>query len=562
MKSSTMIPEVLESERINALRSYEIDYSLSEESIDRISRLASIICNKPIALVTFIDEHRQWIKSSIGIKLKYTEREVAFCNHTIRADGIFEVTDTLEDFRFKENPSVTGEPKIRFYAGVPLITSDGFRVGSVCVIDRKPSSLTEEQKEALTLLSDSVVRVLELKKQKRQLAEERKRADQAVRAKADFLSTMSHEIRTPLNGISGIAHLLMEEDHLPDQVNYLKTLKFSAGNLMSIVNDILDFSKIEAGAISFEEINFNLNELLSEIKNANQIKAKDKQIVVKLKRDDDLPEVVIGDPFRLSQILNNLVNNAIKFTHVGEVMIDVHQEKYEGGRYKILFSVKDSGIGIPSNKLHQLFDPFTQMDSSITRKFGGTGLGLTITKRLLELQGSTLNVSSELNQGSEFSFRLNFHVPSGAYKKSDSAYIFQSLQGASILLAEDNEVNVLIAQRIMRSWDITLEHANNGKEVLEKLTHQKFNLVLMDLQMPVMDGYEAARYIRNEGYPHANLPIIALTASATADEKNAALEAGMDDFLSKPFDPVELHRKMQKHLQLAMENGGKVWPLL
>lgn len=543
----------LETERQKALESYSIEYKINEKQFDEITRFASIICNRPISLITFIDDNQQWIKSSAGMwDAKCTDRNDSFCKHTIQSDDIFEVEDTLQNPAFKENPLVTNDPRIRFYAGAPIITPEGYRIGALCVIDQQPGKLTEQQREALTVLSHAVISLLEVRKQHDKLLLEKQKAVHAARAKADFLSTMSHEIRTPLNGIIGIAHLLNDEHPAAHQVEYIKTLKFSANNLMSIVNDILDFSKIEAGGITLEQIQFNLNELLIEIKGAHQLRAQDKGIKLKLKRDDDIPELVLGDPSRLSQILNNLIGNAIKFTHHGEVLIDASLQDRSSQHASVFFSIQDTGIGIPEDKQEILFQQFTQVDSSITRKFGGTGLGLAITKNLLELHGSPIKLHSELRKGSTFSFTIEFKLPQKddktEIKNPERLHQLERFQNPTILLVEDNEVNTLIAKAIMKNWGVKIMHAANGEEALSLLTTQNFDLVLMDLQMPVMDGYETTRAIRQTGFSLSALPIIGLSASAMDSEKHQALAAGMNDFVRKPFNPLDLNLKMKKYL--------------
>lgn len=542
----------LEQQRIAALNEYAIEYGLREKQFDEITKLAAIVCDKPIALITFLDEKTQWIKSDMGFSATCTDRELAFCNKTILGEEILEIENAATDVMFSANPFVTGEPFIRFYAGAPLTTPDGLQIGSLCVIDTKPGKLTEQQREALTTLSHSVIRLLELKKRQRELIEEKQRAEEAGKAKASFLSTMSHEIRTPLNGISGIAHILMEEEHLPHQAEYIRTLKFSANHLMAIVNDILDFSKIEAGGISFEHIPFNLDELLSEIKNANLLRAQDKQIKLKLKRDDELPQFVTGDPVRLSQILNNLVNNAVKFTDSGEVIMDAQVEQLDSTHVQVRFTVKDTGIGIPKEKQENLFEQFCQIDSSITRRYGGTGLGLAITKRLLELQGSSMNLKSEVGFGSEFSFVLAFEISEDIQvsnrKPPTLSDEHHSFEGATILLVEDNEANTLIAKKFLKNWGARVVHVTNGKDAVKQVQQRTFDLVLMDLQMPEMDGYEATTMIRQAGYSPFELPVIALTASAIDTEREQALAVGMNDLITKPFSPIELHTKLKKYL--------------
>lgn len=560
MEKSTTDKEM---QRQEALRSYSIEYQVGEKQFNDISRLASIICDRPIALITFIDAQHQWIKSSVGLgdrnDLMRMDRSISFCGHTIGNDDVFIVEDSLCHPLFQENPLVVNDPKIRFYAGAPLITPGGQRIGALCVIDQKPGKLTEAQTEALKVLSYSIITLLELNKQNVQLAEEKQKALQAARAKGDFLSTMSHEIRTPLNGIIGITNILADEqleDHLAE---YVKTLTFSANNLMSIVNDVLDYSKIEAGGITLEQIPFNLNDLLIGIKNANQVKAHNKGIKLKLKREDDIPEFVVGDPARLSQVLNNLLSNAIKFTHHGEVTMDVSLNEVSGEHASVHFSIRDTGIDIPQDKKEFLFQKFTQLDSSITRKFGGTGLGLAITKRLLKLYRSEITCHSEPGKGSTFSFTIDFPVAPKKVNQDASGASpgkqFEHFQNPAVLLVEDNEVNTMITKTIVKKWGVQIKHATNGREALTLLERENFDLILMDLQMPVMDGYEATRAIRQTGHSMSELPIIGLSASAMESEKDQAMEAGMNDFICKPFNPMDLNRKLKENLHERFLTG-------
>jgi signal transduction histidine kinase/ActR/RegA family two-component response regulator len=538
-----------EMKRLASLQSYPVNLLLKEQEFDEITRLGAIICDKPVAMITFLTEDTQWIKSSVGVGLKYIQRKYSFCQHTIQHDSILEVNDTLKDKAFCTHPLVVNEPYIRFYAGVPLIMGDGQRIGTLCVGDIHPGVLTDKQKSALLYLSHCVVNLLELKKQKSLLSEQKRKAEESALAQSDFLSTMSHEIRTPLNGIAGLAHLLMEENPQPHQINYIKTIQFSANNLMSIVNDVLDFNKIEAGHIALEKIPFQLKELVSEVSTVNQIKAADKGITLKVKFDPDLPDRVIGDPLRLTQILNNLVSNAVKFTHHGGVTIEVLLAQKRPHNVVVHFAVIDTGIGIPKEKQHLLFKRFSQVDSSISRKFGGTGLGLAIIKRLLDLQGSQILVNSEEGKGSLFSFSLPFDLPSKQQKPREKiAHEFDRFDGEKILVVEDNEVNTLIAIKLLSRWDLQVIVAANGKEALEKIEKETFAAILMDIQMPVMDGYEATRKIREKGYLPSALPIIGLSASTALGEIDHARMMGMNDFVTKPFNPDELHMKLKKYL--------------
>ena len=373
-------------------------------------------------------------------------------------------------------------------------------------------------------------------------------AEQAAVAKTQFLSTMSHEIRTPMNAVIGITHLLMQNAR-EDQAEYLKILKFSAENLLVLINDILDFNKIEAGKITFEEVDFSLKDLLGNIRAALLQKAIDKGIQLKLMMDDDLPDAVKGDSVRIGQILTNLVSNAVKFTDYGRVTISASILKKDADATTVTFEVKDTGIGIPQDKWDSIFDSFTQASSETTRKYGGTGLGLTITKRLLELQGSKIQLESAPGEGSIFYFDLRLKNSSFQFKKRTepdmTSQKHPSLKGLKLLIADDNRINIIVAQQFFKRWDIESDVAENGVLAVQMVQQSDYDMVLMDLQMPEMDGYEATQSIRSLSNDRfAQIPIIALTASAMLDIKDKAFSVGMNDYISKPFNPDELYRKI------------------
>ncbi|HEY2584023.1 MAG TPA: ATP-binding protein [Mucilaginibacter sp.] len=373
-------------------------------------------------------------------------------------------------------------------------------------------------------------------------------AEKAASAKSQFLSTMSHEIRTPMNAVIGFTHLLLQLDPRPEQLEYLKLLKFSAENLLVLINDILDFSKIEAGKIEFEEADFQIKELVSNIRLALLQKAVEKNIKLKLLIDQELPDVVNGDPVRLGQILTNLISNSVKFTRVGKVTIVASLHKKTEDYTVIDFEIADTGIGIAEDKLENIFESFTQASAETTRKYGGTGLGLTITKKLLGLMGSEINVKSELGKGSVFYFRLS--LKNGTTKITgdlkDKPFVEEkSLKGIKILIAEDNQINVILAKQYMKLWDVECDVAENGNIALTLVQTNDYKMVLMDLQMPELDGYQTTAAIRElPGEKYKNLPIIALTASAMLDIKDHAFLVGMNDYISKPFNPNELYRKI------------------
>lgn len=389
--------------------------------------------------------------------------------------------------------------------------------------------------------------ISERKRREEELILAKKKAEAATEAKQQFLSVMSHEIRTPLYGIIGTSHLLMQEDPRADQLDYLKALEFSSNQLMSIVNDILDFSKIEATGIQFESIEFNLKELISGLIKIFSFKAIDKGIELSISYDAELPDIVTGDSMRLNQILTNLVGNALKFTERGHIGISVKKIQNSPGN-TLQFKISDSGIGIPKDKINSIFEFFTQADANISRRFGGTGLGLAITRKLVELQGGELSVESEEGVGSTFSFHLPFGVAEvqqqNTIVKGTGRKQF-SLAGIRVLLVEDNRINQMIAKKFLDRWECTTDIASDGFEALDKIVNKNYNIVLMDLQMPGLDGYETTRRIRKmEDDYFKKIPIVALTASAFNEVKEGVMAAGMTDILNKPFIPDELNQKI------------------
>ena len=391
------------------------------------------------------------------------------------------------------------------------------------------------------------------KEAERQMREAKEAAERASQAKAQFLSTMSHEIRTPMNGVIAMAHLLLEGRPRPDQLELLNMLQFSSQSLLALINDILDLQKIEAGKVALEEINFSPRELLGNILYAHRVKAREKGIGLDCQLGEDLPATLRGDPVRLTQILNNLVSNAVKFTDRGEVTLAVGCKGDTPGGTALHFSVTDSGIGIAADKLTLIFKAFEQADADTTRKYGGTGLGLAITKRLLEMQGSRIEVKSTPGMGSVFHFTLLLKKgtsPAPA-PRPEAAAPTGDLGHVRLLLAEDNPVNVMVARKFLAKWNITPDHAPDGRTALARVQEKAYDLVLMDLQMPEMDGLEATLAVRRLGGRYAVLPIIALTADISVEVREQALAAGMSDLLTKPYRPAELFRVLTRFVRPA-----------
>lgn len=369
------------------------------------------------------------------------------------------------------------------------------------------------------------------------------KAEEASRAKSLFLSTMSHEIRTPMNGVIGIINLLLQEKPKPDQLENLNALKYSADNLMFLLNDILDFSKIDAGKIDIEELSFNLYSLLQNTMKSFMSNARDKGLEMELKASPDFPKALLGDSLRLNQIFNNLIANAIKFTPQGKVSVEAVTEKLDADSIRIKFTFSDTGIGIDQNYLPQIFEHFTQASSDTTRKYGGTGLGLAICKRLVSILGGELMVSSEKGIGTRFWFSLEFKIDHNkiAAPSNKESEKHVSYPGMQLLLVEDNQMNVFVARKFLNRWEINVDVAENGKEALAAVQRKRYDLILMDLQMPEMDGFEAAMQMRKAGL---QTPIFALTANVNSDAKAKVHECGMNDYISKPFNPQELFEKI------------------
>ena len=386
----------------------------------------------------------------------------------------------------------------------------------------------------------------------KRLKKAKDKAEKAVVAKQDFLSTMSHEIRTPLNVVIGMARLLIDEDPKPEQLEYLKSLQFSANNLLVIINDILDFSKIEAGKVKLEKFNFSVREVVKGVVQAFLFHAEEKGITLKFEVDEAVPDCVVGDQVRLTQVLNNLVSNATKFTQDGFVAIHVKLLNQGPDHSEIAFEVRDTGIGISQDKIPTIFNSFTQADSDTTRRFGGTGLGLTICKRLVELQDGNIQVTSRRGIGSTFTFVLPYGIAERQSTLPAPVIEEYQLNDIRLLLVEDNPSNRMVATSFLGKMGVQVTVAENGIVALEKIQEQDFDIVLMDLQMPLMDGYRATQAIRSLGSRCQTLPIIALTADVISDAKDRVKQAGMNDYLSKPFSPDALYRKISANLRLQV----------
>ncbi len=391
--------------------------------------------------------------------------------------------------------------------------------------------------------------ISERKLAEQELIKTREEALQLSKAKETFLSVMSHEIRTPLNAVIGMSYILMDDNPTESQIENLKILGFSAQNLLNLINDILDFTKIQTGNMVLESVDVNLKELVAQTLNSLQFKTAEKHVALKSEIDYRIPANVIGDNTRLYQILINLLGNAVKFTEKGEVKLKLDLIEENRKSVKVRFEVSDTGIGIPADKIDDIFNSYTQASTDTTRKYGGTGLGLAITKSLIELHNSKISVKSEIGKGSAFSFIIQFDRSTTSAVSIDNKTPLQQLSGR-VLVVDDNEINRLLASKVITKWGLSVDFAENGKTALKMVQENKYDLVLMDLHMPVMDGMEASRAIRKMGGYYAAVPIIALTASLFAHELETITECGMDGFVIKPFVPNDLYSKIRPYLNV------------
>ncbi|MFD0764197.1 response regulator [Mucilaginibacter lutimaris] len=385
-------------------------------------------------------------------------------------------------------------------------------------------------------------------KVRQELISAKERAERSSHFKSEFLSIMSHEIRTPMNAVIGTTNLLLEENPKPEQLDYLNTLKFNSENLLAIINDVLDYNKIEAGKLQLSNIPFNIHQLAQNIRQSFYSKAVEKNLEIELLADETIPDYLMGDQTRLGQILINLVSNAVKFTHQGKVSIILENEQLSKDEVTVKFTVNDTGIGIAAENMAIVFDPFIQGPQTITHSYGGTGLGLAITKRLIELYESNINVFSDLGRGTRFIFSIRFKIASPVAGLGDNTtadiVLPLNLNGMHILVVDDNKMNLMIASKFLKKWQAKVDEAINGQIAVDMIKAGNYNMVIMDLQMPVMDGFEATRIIKKT---HPGLPVIAFTADAMPETHSKAYEAGMCDYLTKPFVPDVLFEKVSKH---------------
>lgn len=517
-----------EDERLKALFDYDILDTESEQVFDDLALLASQICNTPIALISLVDPERQWFKSAIGLNAKETPRDYAFCAHAIHQQELFEVEDTFQDPRFSDNPLVTEQPKIRFYAGTPLITPEGYAIGTLCAIDRKPGKLNAYQTKALEILGRNVVSQMELRKKIKQLKEQDKN-------KTEFLSNMSHELRTPLNAIINFSRLLLNDIDALDsnrRHQYLQHIDYSGKRLLSVVNTVIDLNKIEAGMMNLDIGPCNIRKLIEQIQGMLAPSAQDKDIDLKTHCSAEVPELVLLDEAKFSQIVINLIGNAIKYTP-SHKKIRVNLSRTPE---TFTLSVQDEGVGISEADQAKLFNTFQQVGSS--KNTQGSGLGLVITKNLVELMQGSILVHSQPQIGSTFTVELPLNLPESMVSESLSEPPLVHFNPLNrILVVEDNEINQIVIEVMLEALNLKATLANTGEEALSVVLKDDFDLILMDIHLPGINGIDTSQQIRQI---KPQIPIVALSADTFEQERTKKSPSIFDAFLTKPLEQDKL----------------------
>jgi PAS domain S-box-containing protein len=650
---------------LSVLRQYEVLDSAPDKALDDLAAMAAEICGAPIALISLVDEHRVWFKAKFGTKKTQVPSKDAFCAYALTYSDIFTVADAKEDPRFAESPLAKDEG-VRFYLGLLLLSPEDVPLGTLCVMDRTPRTLTESQMRSLRVLADQVTTHLELGRQlaalrisqetfsrafenaaigmalvsldghwikvnealcdllgytlpelcaktvhdvthpddrelnlanARKLLEGEKnfykmekryihkngshvwallsvsvvrdkknrcqyfvsqvedigeikqamalqqeltqKAQAAEKAKSQFLATMSHEIRTPLNGVIGMASILADTTLNEMQRECVETINVSGESLLAVINDILDYSKIEAGRLELEKRAFNLQQCVEEAFDIFTIQIRAKKLEAVYLVAPDIPSSLTGDATRLRQVLVNLIGNALKFTAKGEITVNVECQKKDETGHHLLFSVTDSGIGIPAEAAAKLFNAFQQVDTSTTRKFGGTGLGLAICKRLTTLMGGNIWVESTEGKGSTFHFTVVLQdAPAGEGDHSPS--VSGRLESRTALIVDSHATNRRVLELQLKFWGMVALSASSGPEALAILEKRKFDVILIDLLMPKMDGVTLARKIR------AKLQTPLLLLSSTGETLTGESASFFQHQISKPIKHSVLFTSLLK----------------
>jgi PAS domain S-box-containing protein len=505
-----------------------------EKDLVRSKELFKVVFDNSAAAITVTDQYEKIVAWNPFAEQMLEMTRTDLFNKSIKDLYPENEWNKIRRLKIRQKGSLSG-----------IMTQVYKRDGTVLDVDASISILKDSQGKVI----GSIGIMRDITKQIRiqeMLLQAKLAAEEANSSKSLFLAKMSHELRTPMNAVLGMLDLTLDTPLTPEQKDNLKVAKEAAGNLLGLLNDILDLSKAEAGKITIESLEISPREVVQSVCKGLVVLAQSKELELKCSIADDVPNLIMGDPTRLRQIIINLVNNAIKFTHKGYVEVALKQVSRQEKDCELMFSVRDTGIGIPKDRISALFEIFTQVDEKTTRRYGGTGLGLAISKKLVEMMGGRIWVESEEGQGSAFNFVVKVPVSetSTAYAaaqtgQADFAGVAQSngVGKLRILMAEDNRVNQVITMRILEKWGWEVVAANNGKEALDALGKSHFDLILMDDHMPEMSGVEATQMIRNEEKQTGmHIPIVAMTANAMSGDREKYISLGMDDYVSKPID--------------------------
>ena len=548
-----------EAQRLAAVMQCGVLDTEPERDFDDLTSLASELLDVPIALVTLVDADRQWFKSRVGLDASESGRDAAFCSHAILGDDLFVVSDASKDERFHDNPFVTEPPHIRFYAGAPLRSEEGHAYGTLCVIDDRPRELSEKHAAILRGLARQATAQLELRRTnreleaemeirreaERQLRDARRKADEANLAKSRFLANMSHEIRTPLGAIIGFTEQLALHDNndKAQRREWLTTIQAASDHLLALVNDILDVSKIEARQMTLESLPTDVSELVTQSVNLLRPKARAKGLSLEVEFPSEAPTTIRTDPTRFRQVVVNLLSNAVKFTERGGVIIRTRLDTRNAAAPKLHLAVQDTGPGIDPRKIEKLFNAFAQAEEGTTRRHGGTGLGLHISRHICRQLGGDLTVESEVGRGSTFECILPAEPAEIDHRAETVPRDAPPTQARSasdtrcrVLIADDCDANRKLFGLILRRAGYEVAFAENGQQAIDACETAAeaggHDLVLMDVQMPEVDGLDATRRLRAR---KDRRPIVALTADATAETRRRAEQAGCDAVLRKPL---------------------------
>ncbi|MCW7463781.1 hybrid sensor histidine kinase/response regulator [Leptospira limi] len=533
-----------ESARLSALKSLEILDTPEEEMFDEITKLASMICDAPISLVSLIDETRQWFKSHHGLKARETPRSLAFCSHAILGDEMFVIPNAKRDNRFKNNPLVNGDPNVIFYAGIPLALDDQIKLGTLCVIDNKPRELNEEQLQMLRLLGKQTVRLLQMRKDRDKLEIEKRSAERANAAKRDFIAAISHDIRNPLNSLLGMSEMIREQP-IPESIHhYVDHIKNAGEVILNLVNDTIELSRLEENASVLNNEWFHLSQCLDVYHNFFKQETKRKKIEFQLKNEISETVYLLSDKRKLEKIIWNLTANAVKFTHHGSVTCHVSLETKADENANLIIEIKDTGPGISpeiKDRLFQKYNEFVPEGCEIS----GSGLGLSIVKLSLEEMNGEINVESKIGEGSTFKVKIptvwkreEFSPEQKNLSNQKDSNLPNFTTRKRVLIADDNELNRKVLKNYLKPLPFDIVEANNGIETERILGSDQFDIAFLDIEMPGKHGTEIAKALSSE----KTRPILfACTGLCMPEEKEHILNSGFEYFMPKPYLKEELY---------------------